>query len=106
MLVEATNNTCHGNTQASPSHLKAQPAIGLLGFQVSERYKTTNYSLNEFLESTIEDWQAERHVDDADSCDYGSYIRGFPEIGVPPVIIHLYWDFSSTKTIQLLGVPP
>lgn len=26
--------------------------------EVSERYKTTNYSLNEFLESTIEDWQA------------------------------------------------
>ena len=26
--------------------------------QVSDRYKTTNYSLNEFLESTIEDWQA------------------------------------------------
>lgn len=35
---------------------------------VSERYKTTNYSLNEFLESTIEDWQV--------VCDYLGPLAG------------------------------
>ena len=29
----------------------------------------------------------------------------FPEIGVPPVIIHFRFGFSLTKTIQLLGTP-
>ena len=29
----------------------------------------------------------------------------FPEIGVPPVIIHILMGFSLTKTIQLLGWP-
>jgi hypothetical protein len=34
---------------------------------------------------------------------YGAF---FPQIGVPPVIIHLYMGFSTTKTIQLWGYPP
>eukprot|EP00434_Breviolum_minutum_P019054 symbB.v1.2.016798.t1/scaffold1270.1/size227213/10 len=38
---------------------------------VSERYKTTNYSLNEFLESTIEDWQV--------VCDYLGPLAGRPQ---------------------------
>ena len=31
------------------------------------------------------------------------YIWWFPEIGVPPVIIHFRWGFSLTKTIHKLG---
>ncbi|CAK9053923.1 unnamed protein product [Durusdinium trenchii] len=42
---------------------------------VSERYKTTNYSLNEFLESTIEDWQV--------VCDYLGPLAGVPAAGRP-----------------------
>ena len=38
---------------------------------MSERYKTTNYSLNEFLESTIEDWQV--------VCDYLGPLAGRPK---------------------------
>ncbi|CAE7632087.1 PRKAR1B, partial [Symbiodinium pilosum] len=43
---------------------------------VSDRYKTTNYSLNEFLESTIEDWQAIGwfRVPDAPRAEYGTEI--------------------------------
>lgn len=40
---------------------------------VSERYKTTNYSLNEFLESTIEDWQV--------VCDYLGPLAGRKAVG-------------------------
>ena len=33
------------------------------------------------------------------------YIWWFPEIGVPPAIIHFQMGFSLTKTNQLLGYP-